>query len=124
MPTRRKGKSDEIERISGIGGPDDYCVLCEHNHKNENCFKQHPERKKSSGQKGKSNSKGKENGIVSKVFLTMIMKVSLVARQEIQKYLEFLPPVIKTLYYMILVLHTILFVPKMIPLHLLDYKTH
>lgn len=76
VATVRKGKSDEIERISGVGGPDDYCILCEHHHKNKNCFKQHPERKKSFRQKGKGNSKGKrkgksrgkESGTISKVF--------------------------------------------------------
>lgn len=62
MATGRNGKSDEIERISGVGGSDDYCVHCEHLHKNKNCFKQHPERKKSFRQKGKGNSKGKGKG--------------------------------------------------------------
>lgn len=74
VATGRKGKSDQNERKSGVGGPDDFCVLCEHHHKNKNCFKQHPERKKSFRQKGKGNSKGKgkyrgkESGTVSKVF--------------------------------------------------------
>ncbi|KAI0995709.1 hypothetical protein K3495_g12471 [Podosphaera aphanis] len=76
VATGSRGQSDQRERTTAIGRPDDHCVLCEHHHKNKNCFKQHPELIKSSKQKGKRNSKGKGKGksrgkqscTVSKVF--------------------------------------------------------
>ncbi|KAI0994963.1 hypothetical protein K3495_g13218, partial [Podosphaera aphanis] len=47
------------ERKKATGGPNDFCTLCWHRHKNKHCYKQHPERKssKAKGQKGKGSKR-------------------------------------------------------------------